>query len=201
MAEQAIPSVGVFTEQNRAAIAANFTELYAGSGGGSLTHQATVVLTDAQIKTLPTDRVLVVEAAGADRVIVPLSAWVVLDTLAGAYVLVGGVESSLNLVWGPTNSKYASAILTTNAALTGTPAIVPGQFVFPFVSNPGAGSFAGEVVTELGAGMLLAEITDVELYVKDDYLGASNYTEGDPANTLRISVAYALLNVSTGLFE
>jgi hypothetical protein len=76
-----------------------------------------------------------------------------------------------------------------------------GTFVFP-VSGAGAGDFAGITISELrSGGGGVSTVTDQPLTIKDDYDGLSNYTGGNAANAMMISVAYFIFNVSTGLFE
>jgi hypothetical protein len=71
--------------------------------------QATVTLTDAQIKALPSTPVEIVAAPGVGRFLVPIGAWLVLDATAGAYTNFNAFDglnpyaSSVYLAWDALN--------------------------------------------------------------------------------------------------
>ena len=72
-----------------------------------------------------------------------------------------------------------------------------GQFGFPFMVPATSGDFldANRVL------MLTPNRANKPLYIKDDYGGVADYTGGNAANTLIVSVAYMTLDAATGVFE
>lgn len=135
---------------------------------------ATVTLTDAQIKALPTTAIELVAAPGAGKMLIPMLVIGVLDNVAGGY---GNFHSPNCLIYVATGSAGISdSFLANEDTVWGTP---EGVQVLQF--NLLAGSFAVADVPQL-------ENQPVKLTALN--FGAGNLTGGNAANSLQVSVYY-----------
>lgn len=152
--------------------------------------QASVTLTDAQIKALPTTAVQLVAAPGADKVLMPVALFGVLDTAAAEYAGVTGAgwdifvgADGTNLIL---NTIQADALLGAAAErLIGSYGLTPIGF----------GNFDGFNLGWTSPGAPLADWANQPLYIKDQWKGGGAYTGGDAANTLKVTVWYAVVDV------
>jgi len=166
------------------------------AGGGSLVHQATVTLTDAQILHLSQTPAQVVAAGGANTIVFPTRMVLYANTLAGAYAGITTDSDRLELKWigggNPLAAVFSSSTWGQVAGLLGNAAI---SFVdiLPQMNYDAAlgslSSFADLASYNINKGIELVWQADDEL------------TGGNAANTLRVSTAYMILNTITGLFE
>jgi hypothetical protein len=157
-----------------------------GGGGSGLLKTATVTLTDAQIKALPTTAVQVVAAPGAGKMILPVSCQFELNPSAGAYADVTGAS----IVLLNDSGEYQSAVMLMQSALSGTSRIF-GNLACPAL-EAGTGDFDGTVVSRMG--MNVSSINN-SILVKDDWNGISDYTGGNAANTMKVTVWYVEVDV------
>ncbi len=186
---------GAFTRQNITGINDNFDALNTGGGGGSFLHQATVTLTNAQIKALPLTGVDIIPAQGSGTVVI-----------CGAYVG-GGLSGAMFMHWV--------------ADYTNVDASIAWQFYVGNFNNILASYDAGDFFVWGAASpfFLLGPQSDpdtsypipvinsisdfdnkaVTLKVLNASLGA--LTGGNASNTLTVSLPYMILNLSTGVFE
>lgn len=163
---------------------AELTPLYVpstggGGGGESLVQQASVTLTDAQIKALPTTEFQIIAAPGADKVIIPLFA-LFRPTISVAYT---GIDADAQLY------LVSSSWLTTiyNENLNDVSQLLGGS-IWSFM-GPNLGVDAG--------GFLLSSQTGEESNLPIN-LGASNgsdFTGGNAANTLTVVVLYVVVDL------
>ena len=160
-------------------------------GGSSIVHQATVTLTDTQIKALPTTAIQIVAAPGANTAIQFQYGVITLTPSAGAYTNLHA-DNYLNIALGAgliEASGYVKGYPGDTTVFTGA--------AFPQAAAQGAGFFERSVIVNT---FTLADVTNAALSIwwsNSD----GNLTGGNAANTLRVSVAYLLLNTSTGEFE
>lgn len=159
-------------------------------GGVNFLHQATVLLTDAQIKALPTANRIVVPATetlnytgNPTQLLLPVMVTASLSSV-GAYTNIDA-SALVAIYWGDQDVPITS-VLGSN--------LNTAQFrsiVWPFLGGP---------VSE-GFGINLTDsLFDNSIRISASNAAAGNYTGGDPLNTLTVSVAYYVLNTTTGEF-
>lgn len=165
-----------------------------GSARGFI-HQYVATLNNTQIKALPTTAISLVSAPGANKVIIPVNAGIITNFSAGAYVAAAG--SSWLLQWA--GGVYASSpqnIQSTLQAAATSLVTLPGLPYQYDAANFGAGTVIGN-----GQIGVASTVTNKDLQIKDDWNGVSDYTGGNAANTMNVSLVYLILNILTGQFE
>ena len=164
----------------------NVLGTYIAVSGGGIIHQTSIELTDAQIKALPTTAVEILGALGADKAIVPIfTLWILNNT--AAYT---NLDATLYLrmkVYNPIINYSES----DNGALGST-----GVAVLEGLINQ---------TSALGSIGLWwwgdSNIFNAPLQISADNGASGDLTGGDAANTLKITVAYMIFNLSTGRYE
>jgi len=165
-----------------------------GSAAISAIHQATVTLTNTQIKALPSTAVDLVAAQGANTVIVPVVVSFVLDVSAGAYIADVGSSWILMDAAGDYLSSPLGMRLRLQATTLQFGVFPPSGFLDAAVPDFGAQVVVGSDVSFTGA------FTNLALQIKDDWNGVANYAGGHASNTLKVSTVYLVLNTSTGAY-
>jgi hypothetical protein len=146
-----------------------------------------VVLTDAQIKALPTTAIELVAAPGAGKLIKVISADAIIDTTAGGYVVDTNCRWQLFL-----GTQEITGLAQPELALATTPGIY--FLPFPEFAAPGSGGDAGYLVT---TSKSVTSMVNQPLKIKDDFNGVADYTGGNAANTVSVIVYYAEIVVSS----
>lgn len=167
-----------------------FTGIGSGSAGGSIL-SATVELTDAQIKALPTTGVELVPAQGVNKMLV-----VLFGTLrwncTGAYTNVNA-DNSCGIAYGnsgtndwidyacaPTTIREGTGIRTSllNPALSPHPTAGQPDIVFTYYNN-----------------FPEADFNNTNMVVYADNFGSGDLTGGNAANTLKVTVYYVVVDL------
>ena len=163
-----------------------------GGGGGDVnyTWQVETTLTDAQIKALPTAAVQIAAAPGANRIIV-----------TPAYAI-GAKSLALTFNWVADYTNVdAGARLKVQL---GTDEYV--EFAENFFFAWGESAFwspsnSNEIVASGTYGPnSLTSVTNQAVFLSVNNAAAGNFTGGHASNTILASLAYFVLDTTTGLF-
>lgn len=162
----------------------------ANAGGGTVSIPATtVLLSNDQIKALPTTPVEIIPAPGANKIIIPLSCVAILKVPGGVYY-----TNNTDAAWYLKLTQQVSNVAVVQQALGG--AVATSQIVnfsFPLLSV-GAGEFDGVVVSNYDATENENDL-NVPLLLYGNYLGGSDYTGGNAANTLKMVIYYIIVDL------
>ena len=139
---------------------------------------ATVTLTDAQIKALPTTQVGIVAAPGAGKVLFPVQWLIVADTRAGAYTNLDAAISGPNLGWPSEPAQLFSAAASAVILTT--------------VANKIS---AWENLADSG-GDNLGNLEDQPLVIGIGNGASGNLTGGNAANSLQVTVFYLEVSIT-----
>jgi hypothetical protein len=180
-------TVGGVTLTAAADFATEIVNVFTGlsSGGGSSLLSATVELTDAQIKALPTG-FEIISAPGVGKILFPVAANFVLN-IAGVYTG-DAASASWNLIYS-TTTDYVSAFVQSATILTNGLGIKSGMFLIPY-SKPSV-SF-DDASTTIPNNV---DRSNLGISIKDDWNGSSPYTGGNAANTLKVTVYYVEIDL------
>lgn len=164
-----------------------------GSLGWSPIKIATVTLTDSQIQTLPTIPVEIVAAPGSGKMVLPLYGVASLDWTAN-YT---NINTAARLFIATTNAQ--NLILGDLVELVGN-ANVSGLLAFgadalAFFPPRVVSNIDGSYTRGVGGGWATSDFNDDGLSIGAANGGAGNFTDGDPANTLKVTVYYTVVDL------
>lgn len=177
--------------QRFAAMESALQALIDGGGGVNYIHQAEEILSDTQIRALPTTNVLIASAPGANKIITPVSAWLVTHFEAGAYTAAADASWQLFLGSQAEGDTYISSVVRMQGSLATT---VSRAAQLVVSAEPGGGAFLG-ILTSFPFST--ASLANKGLYVRDWFGGVADYTGGHPSNTATILVSYFVWDVVT----
>jgi len=177
---------GPFSAQIQAALRSFQPSQPTGDGTSGYLSRATVTLTDAQIKALPTTAVELVAAQGAAKLIVPLSA-VVQFNYTDAYTNIAATAALFIQVGG----NVGLATLDEAAGNGVTSLFDSGEDYTAIL--PQKGFVSG--TSTYGTVRASLEVAEQNLSVKMTNAAQGALTGGNAANTLRVSVYYVVVDV------
>lgn len=176
----------------------SLTEAYLYGGDGIKLRVARVVLTDAQIKALPTTAITLIAAPGAGLTSVPIAYYLVMKAAASYTNINANV-----FLW----ARYAGILSEASGYLgndSGIAAVTQFTDFFAFGAGekryPLPPTYFDDRGAANGWGLIgdffgnAVENAAIELAV--DNGGSGNLTGGNVANTLSVHVIHALLNTS-----
>jgi hypothetical protein len=189
-----------------------------GGGGSSVVKTATVTLTDAQIKALPSGDFNIIPPVTSSQLLVPSLA-IISGNIAGVYTNVQNDASARasGLVWfrnggsplcpidlaGPTGLLHTGTFYwqcgpmpnyqqRAQGVITGSPdALLTPALEVGVVSGSNVELSNGQVAVPQGVFALAGDALD--LHVGNGALG--DFTGGNAANTLKVTVLYSVLDV------
>ncbi len=170
-----------------------------GSTGGIVSRQTS--LTNAQIKALPTTGIQVVAPQGAGMVANPIAVFYRFKFSGGAYTNINTTYADLRIQWqSPAYAYAAGYIVNDNSTSPGLGDIssIFGNAQDRFVATaPLAGADSGYVVTS-GQSIVVqtSGVSNQGLYVGMDNNGSGNLTGGNAANSLTVTILYAVVDAS-----
>ena len=148
-----------------------------GTGGPAL-RSATLTLTDAQIKALPTTPISFITAPGTGRRIIPVKGQWRADTSAGAYTNIDATLAKLRLVYGATVALASAEVMDDGA---------PGAFT---------SLLGGAAVKSVGLHywdedpVAVSSVENAAVQVSIDNSASGNLTGGNAANSLRVTLLF-----------
>lgn len=164
----------------------------------SLIHQATVTLTDAQIKALPTQAQTLVAAQGVTKVVIPTYLILRLNATGAsagygninenAVLLCNGAPHIAEIVNDSAKSVTALSDFLADFGRVNYGQLMPTFNVYAFNTS--------NQYTDLNI-----EIENVPFEIYVDNIGSGNFDGGDASNTLMITAVYMLYDTVTGAFE
>jgi hypothetical protein len=160
-----------------------------GITGSTLVQQVTMVLTDAQIKALPTTAITLVTAPGLGRVILPLLAYLRL-VRAAAYTNVDADDASLYL----SNGAAATGLLRNSADQTSLTGLLEGSAGTSVVSLIPASAYDMSDVAPVGIVAAESTLANKPLTLVVGNNAAGVFTGGNAGNSLQITVLYTVVD-------
>jgi len=162
---------------------------------------ATVTLTDAQIKTLPSSPVEIIPAPGANKVIIPLGGFLRITGTGGepsAYTLAEGADDiQLALRLGDNSLNRVSEHIGNQGMLESLVLDVHSYISCPgfYIGGPTSGDYLDIHYTWNAYSASQSPVNKALYLYDDDNNGGDPYTGGAVGNTLKIHVIYQVIDI------
>jgi len=168
-------------------------------------HTAKVTLTDAQIKALPTTPVVVVPAPGAGKMILPATALLRVQFPSAPSGGYSGIDTDFAAIYLQyqagqqiaagvmnQNSQFTMQNLNTLLGVGGATDDTWALIQVSTINNAAAAitAFGSPVIADGGSPV------DKAIVIAGNDNVASAWTGGDPANSLKVTVVYLVLDLS-----
>ena len=158
---------------------------------------ATVTLTDAQIKALPTTAIEIVAAPAANTRIKPVSATLQVSVVTATYTNINATYAQLSLGWDGSTFPWAVVPVvndsTTTPAMTRVTDLLGGavhdsivDLTVPYSEMSGADWWLTQPAVNVSFTTTVAKNFTISL----DNNGSGNLTGGNAANTMRVVLVY-----------
>lgn len=172
-----------------------------GVSDGAAIRMVTVILTDAQIKALPTTPIELVAAPGANMKVKPIGLTLRSNTTAGAYTNIDASYADLHLdinghyaSYGPVDDSTSTPVLTGVSNILGAAGSVVYDGVVPSLSATSVAGTSLYVQPDAFPGP--ATVLNQPLDLKMENNGSGNLTGGNAANTLKVVLYYVIEDLS-----
>lgn len=152
----------------------------------------TVTLTDAQIKALPTTAVQIVAAPGVGKMIIVLAAHLTCSFVTGAYTNIDA-DGSVILIDAETNYEFTGGFSNNVAESFSFVTDIFGQTFSRLVEMPPKLVTVALNFPSPPSYELLENIENQAMRIRA--FNSGNFTGGDPANTLKVTVLYTVVDV------
>lgn len=168
------------------------------ASGSGLYCQTTVTLTDAQIKALPTTGIQIVAAPGANKMI-DATHYYVHSSIVDPYT---NIDAEADLVFYYESGFFIHAGIPNDSAESLTH-LSDTLGLSLLVRVWRSESFAGAepAYENLPNPVDDSSRNNKPITLQADNQGDGNFTDGNAANTLRVTALYTVLNLSTGEYE
>lgn len=163
-------------------------------GGDQLLQSATVTLTDAQIKALPTTEVEIVAAPGADKMIYPVYFIAIITTAAGGEYTNISADAYINLEtdtghYGIITGNHAGVLNGVSRSL-GTADNVGLVLAGPMQNGYYSSNFGALIPDDTQTIISLGNKA-----LRLNMVNSGNLTGGNAANTLKVTVYYTVVDL------
>lgn len=169
----------------------------AASGGGVPIYQQSTQFSDSQIRAFPTTRRTIINAAGNNTLVVPVSVVYDADFTAGAYVASADASWQLFLGTQDDGDQYITAAIQGGDVVLTAAQRSLGAFLLGKALD-GVGTFTGTLQSVRWGQATFG--LNKPIQIGDWYGGVSDYTSGHANNTVNICATYHIYNAATRAF-
>lgn len=161
---------------------------------------ASLTLTDAQIKALPTTPVTIVPAPGIGFIVKPFAFTIITNTSAGAYTNIDATYADFHLdragnyaSYGPVDDAAAVPVMQRFSQIFGAAGAAVYDGLVPTVSATPNVAALEYVQPDSLPGVVVIENVPLDLKIENN--GTGNLTGGNAANWIKFDVFYTIESV------